>query len=351
MRAMKYRVSAPKIVRIYLAAILVFAGVAPSPVVAAEVLDRSVNLSTAAPSASANYAFNFSAPSATVIQSFEAEVCEEAAGVCDVPAGFASGSATLLNQPTGFGDTSGWSIDTSVVGVIRMNNPTNVSGPAASQSVTFGNITNPSAPNTAFFIRITTYSDDNYTDEIDTGVVAVSTSNTLLITGFVPPILTFCVGVTIPGDCSTATGDTLNLGTFSPSVTAFGTSQMRASTNAGDGYAITIEGTTLSSGSNTISAMNTRSQSQTGIGQFGINLRDNSNPNSGAQVTGSGNGLPTTDYGTVDEFMFNDGDTIATAPGPTDANTFTATYITNIPPSQAAGNYSTTVTYIATATF
>ena len=332
--------------------LLVLATLAPTVEAANEMNDRNLTLSSSVPSQSTNYTFNFSVEDeVTPIQSFESEICTTASGACVVPSGFDAGSANLINQPSGFGSSSGWSVDTSNADVLRMNNDSNTTAPNTTQSVTFGSVVNPETPNETFYARITTYENDDYTDEIDTGVVAASTGEGVEITGFVPPILTFCVGVEISGDCSTVSGDSIDLGTFSPNTTSSGTSQMRASTNAGDGYVITVEGGTLASGSNTIDALTSPTPSQTEQSQFGLNLRENANPEVGEDVSGDGSGEVEPDYNIVDEFVFNAGDAVASSTGPTNANTYTASYITNIEPQQAAGNYSTTLTYIATATF
>jgi len=330
-------------------ALLVFGSVAPV-VHAAEITDRSLTLSSSIPSDSANYTFNFTVPSTDVIQSFSAEICETAADTCVTPSGFDASGANLINQPSGFGDPN-WTVDAADSGALRMTNSGNADTPGGSQSVTFGSVVNPSATNTTFFARITTYENDDYTGAIDDGVVAVSTGEGITVAGFVPPILTFCVGIEISGDCSTATGDNLDMGTFSPNTTTSGTSQFRVATNAGDGYSVTVAGTTLSSGSNTIPALTSQTASQTGAGQFGLNLRNNTNPNVGSNVSGDGSATPSADYGSVDEFKFVDGDIVATAAGPTNPNTFTSSYIVNIEDQQAAGNYTTTLTYIATANF
>lgn len=323
----------------------------PQFVWAGEITDRSVTISSSAAGESGvNHSFNISVPSSTAIQSFSAKACTTASDSCTTPSGFDAGSASLLSQPTGFGDSSGWSADTSDPGSIRMQNSTNMTSPGPSQSVTFDGVTNPSDTNTTYFLRITTYSDDSYTNEIDNGVVTASTAEQVHLTSYVPPILTLCVGVSIPTDCSSAKGNSIDLGKFSPGSTSSGTSQMRASTNAINGYVITVNGSTLSSGSNTIDRLATPTASRIGVSQFGMNLRDNVNPDVGSDPTSSGGGT-TADYNTVDEFTFNDGDVIAKTAGPTNFNTYTSSYITNIESQQAAGNYTTTLTYIITATF
>lgn len=337
--------------RVGLSLLLAFILSLPLGVTAAQINDRSLTLSDSAAGAVSNYTFNLSVPSSTAIKSFRVRVCETPDGACNVPTGFNSGGATLLSQPVGFGMASGWVVDIADNELLRMHNAGNNVGPSSSQSVTFGGVVNPSASNQTFFVRMSTYANANYSGLIDEGVAASATTDGINIAGTVPPILAFCVAISIPGDCTTATGANISMGNFSPSVTATGTSQMRASTNAGNGYVIAMTGTTLSSGSNTIPASTVPTNSQIGTSQFGVNLRDNSTPNVGAEISGAGTGEAATGYNIVNQYQFNNGDVVASALGPTDNNTYTVAYITNIAPFQAAGSYSTTLTYIITAAF
>lgn len=322
------------------------------PVWAADITDRSLTITDSAPgAANVNYTFNFSIPSNEVIQSFSAEICTTAYDPCTTPDGFDASDATLVSQPTGFGGSSGWTVNTADPGSLRMSNNTNLLPPGDSQAVTFGGVANPSATNTTYYARITTYANADFTDEIDTGVVTASTAESVALKTFVPPILNFCVGTSIPGDCSTATGNSLDFGEFSPENTRTVTSQMRANTNGTHGYAITVRGTTLTSGTDSIPALSDKSPSRTGAGQFGMNLRDNTDPDIGSDPHGPGVGTYHPDYGTVNRFKFASGDTVAHSDEETLANTFTTSYIVNIGPDQAPGAYSTTLTYICTATF
>ncbi len=68
-------------------------------------------------------------------------------------------------------------------------------------------------------------------------------------------------------------------------------------------------------------------------------------------MSGSGTGTAATGYSTSNNFKFVTGDTVASATGPTNSNTYTVSYIANIDGSTAAGSYSTVLTYIATANF
>lgn len=319
---------------------------------AGEIIDRSLTLSSSEAGASGvNYSFNFSVPSNTVIKSFTAQICTTAYKACTAPDGYDASNASLLSQPTGFGDSSGWSADTSDPGSLRMQNSTNTSRPGSAQTATFDGVANPSDTNTTYFARITTYANADYTDEIDAGVAAISTAEQAQLTGTVPLTLTFCVGTNIPSDCASTSGNSIDFGTFSTASTASATSRMRANTNGSGGYAITVKGTTMTSGTNSIPALSTQTESRPGTSQFGMNLRNNTTPNVGADPAGPGIGSYTPNYGTQNRFRFASGDAVAQAPNETRGNTFTVSYIVNIKSDQSAGVYSTTMTYICTATF
>jgi len=132
---------------------------------------------------------------------------------------------------------------------------------------------------------------------------------------------------------------------------------MSASTNASFGYSIVLAGSALSSGANSISAMGqqssngTASASTIGTSQFGTNLKANTTPPIGSNVSGLGTGSPVGGYNSIDNFRYFSGDTVASAAGPVKDNLYTNSYIVNVSPDQAAGVYTATMTYIATATF
>jgi hypothetical protein len=236
-------------------------------------------------------------------------------------------------------------------------------------SVTNPNV--PLTPNYTFFVRISTFTSTDATGSpVDTGTVAASTSTQIALDGTMPESLVFCTGGTVGTtagvpDCATATSGSVSFNQlFSPTDTATASSQMAASTNAGSGYVITVNGVTLTSGSNTIPAMGSATTGVRGIGQFGLNLKANtvatSTPAVGAEVAPAANaanyrGQALAGYNTVDTFKFVTGDSVAnsgnTSLGGTDAQIFTASYIVNVSGSQPAGTYTTTVTYICTPTF
>jgi hypothetical protein len=101
-----------------------------------------------------------------------------------------------------------------------------------------------------------------------------------------------------------------------------------------------------------------------GTGQFGMNLKANTVATSttpvGIEVAPAANGTnykgqSAAGYNTVDTFKFVSGDSVANSAnggaGPTDSQIFTASYIVNVTGSQPSGTYTSTLTYICTATF
>jgi hypothetical protein len=212
---------------------------------------------------------------------------------------------------------------------------------------------------------------------LEAGTLAAATSTQIHLEGNMPESLVFCAGATVGvnggnvPDCSTVTTGQVNFDRlFSPTDTAQATSQMAASTNAGSGYAITVNGPTMTSGSNSIAEVGTADYSKQGTAQFGMNLVLNTDfcgtgCNLGADITATGgtiyNGEALTGYDTgganctiagCAQFKFTTGDSVADSTGAhSDGQIFTVSYIVNVPGSQPAGLYDTTLTYICTPTF
>lgn len=356
---------------------MVFATVAAvfqaEPANAAQITTRSLTLVAGASDGGAkvggvvNHLFNFTLPSNTTVGSIKFEYCTTASvATCVMPTGLVTTSATLSSQ-TGL---SGFTMVNTTNGAPYITR-TAATGTGA-VSYQLNTITNPTtAGGTTFFVRISTYASTNATGgTTDTGSVAAATTNQITLTGTMPESLIFCAGATVSTtssipDCTTATAGSVTFNQlFSPTDTATATSQMAASTNANAGYAITVNGVTLTSGSNTIPAMAASTTGVRGTGQFGLNLKLNTTATStvaiGAEVAASPNGTSlrgqaSTGYNTVDNFKFVTGDVVArsdnTVAGPTNAQIFTVSYIVNVAGNQASGTYTSTLTYICTATF
>jgi hypothetical protein len=288
------------------------------------------------------------------------QYCTTASGTCN-PTGVITTSATL----TGQNGATGFTIVATTNGSPYITRTASVISPSTSCNYTFSGVTNPSGAQQSFYVRISTYlSTDTTGTAIDSGNVAAATATQIVLTGTMPESLVFCAGATVGTtstipDCSTATAGTVAFSApFSPASTAFATSQMAASTNAGTGYVISVGGASLTNGTNPITAMATSGVSIHGKSQFGLNLVANVNPTVGIVIAPAADsthkGEPLTGYGTIDSFMYID-------PGPTniadsssngtDAQIYTVSYIVNVPGSQPAGSYSATLTYICTPKF
>lgn len=365
------------------AAALVFQALPFQTVSAAQIVDRSLTLEAgasvggSAPGGTVNHFYEFTLPGGSDVGSIKFEYCTTAANstanpTCVGPTGLDSSTSTLSAQTgaTGFTNLTHTSANELYISRVSASNvPANQTA-----SYRLSGVTNPTNPNETFFVRISTYlTTDGTGSPTDTGTVTASTAEPIDLTGTMPESLVFCTGETVSvngssvPDCSTATpGDITFNKLFSPTDTAIASSQMAASTNAGAGYAITVNGPTMTSGSNTITAMGTADDSLQGVSQFGLNLKANtvaassSFPASSAEVAPAANatnyrGQASLGYDAADTFKYTSGDVVADSynggAGGTDAQIFTASYIVNVPGSQPAGTYTTTLTYICTPTF
>jgi hypothetical protein len=344
-----------------------------NPAYAAQITTRSITLQAGAtdggskPGGNVNHFFQFTIPTTGNVGSIKFQYCTLAAGACTTPTGLVTTSATMGTQS----GATGFSLDNTTNGSPFLTRTAASISSGTAVTYQLLGVTNPTTANQTFFVRIQTYASIDTTGSVtDSGTVAASTATQILLDGTMPESLVFCTGGTVlttsgVPDCATATSGTISFNQlFSPTDTATSTSQMAASTNAGSGYAITVNGPTLTSGSNTIAAMGSSTTGVRGTAQFGINLKANtiatSTPAVGTEVAPAANGTnykgqATIGYNNVDNFKFVSGDTVADSAnggaGGTDAQIFTIAYIANVPGSQPAGTYTTTITYICTPTF
>lgn len=352
---------------------------------AAQITARKLTLKQAAgettggsaPTNDANYEYSFTIVTTASIRSIGLLFCDSATD---------SGcAADGTNKPTGIDVSTGVTLNGSSTGLggSPSYTPTGAgnnygcvafsSDPSTGIVFQLDDVNNPSVENTTFFTRISTHTSADCTGgSTDTGVVAASTTRTITVTGVMPEYLLFCTGSTTDATCSTiGTGSVSFNQEFDPTDTATATSQMTAATNASTGYAITVTGTTLTSGSDTIAqAGATQLEAATNLNSsvWGINLVANTAP----IAVGAGES-PTSDGATSDlwfdpEDDYNDDgffaldlttpDVIAESdfgdPGnghPTFAQVATVTYFANVSAIQPAGTYVATLNYVCTATF
>jgi hypothetical protein len=346
---------------------------------AAQITPRTLTLQAGAtdggskPSGVVRHLFSFTVPTTNNVGSIRFQYCTTAAGTCTMPTGLVTTSATLGAETGATGFTM---VNTTNGTPYLTRTASSITGPTA-LTYRLDTVTNPSATNTSFFVRISTYaSTDTTGSAVDAGVVTASTATQIVLTGIMPESIIFCTGATVGINCTSSTsGDIAFNQLFSPTDTATATSQMAASTNAATGYSITVNGPTLTSGANTIPGMAAQAAPSVGTSQFGMNLRANtvavaaSFPGVTADITPSSNGgglkgQAFTGYQVADQFKYVSGDVVAnssnnggappaveSSPGPTNSQVYTASYIVNVAGNQLAGTYVSTLTYICTATF
>ena len=355
--------------------------VLPGGASAAQITNRSLELIGAGsdggskPGGTVNHKFTFDIPTGGNLGSMQSEYCTTASvETCVAPTNMDASGATFGNE-TG-SQVTGFSMGAKTANsFVLTRTAASITG-GETAVLQANSVVNPDPVNYTFFVRISTYASiDASGSPIDTGTVAATTAEAIQLTGTMPESLIFCTGETISlngsgvPDCTTATpGDVTFNQLFSPTDTSTAKSQMAASTNAGAGYAITVNGPTLTSGANTIPAITDPggAASLKGTGQFGMNLRANTSaaatsfPGSSADVAPVSNGTDLRgqavgDYATADTFKFVSGETVADSAfnvaGPTNAQIYTASYIVNVAGNQLAGTYTTTLTYICTPTF
>ncbi len=341
------------VIAILLLSIVVAAGghFLTRPAYGAPLGQRALQLSDNEASATSDYLLTMTLVTPTTLGSIDIQFCANdpvPGNPCTTPSGFNASGAVLASQngQTGFSIGAG-----STAHEIVLTRTPGAALPGSSE-YHFTGVINPDSPG-SYFVRLQTYASADATGpSTDYGGIAFAILNNLSISATVPPFLIFCTGVTISGlNCANAQGDFIDLGNLSTSSARSGSSQMLVGTNAGNGYNITVSGTTMTSGNNVIAAIASNNVSRPGTAQFGFNLRTNSAPAVGRDPTGPGTGVPVANYNQPNFYRFNTGDTLVSNPGPDDLREFTASYIVNVPNVQAPGVYVSTLTYIALATF
>lgn len=231
----------------------------PAWVSAAQVTERSIQLSSASASATGvTYQVNFTAVNDA--EAFVVDFCSNSPLIgqsCTPPTGMnASGAASTTN---GFTDVTGSTNKVVVVGTIDVSTEDEV-------SVDITGINNPTAAGT-LYARIVTFASDTAADAytsgtpgtiVDEGGVAMSITPTIGVSAAVLESLTFCVSGadTIAANCASGvTAPTVRLGTvvgantvIDASDTYEGSIYTQLSTNAVNGAIVRIKSNTTGCG-------------------------------------------------------------------------------------------------------
>jgi hypothetical protein len=116
-----------------------------------------------------------------------------------------------------------------------------------------------------------------------------------------------------------------------------------AATNSTSGYTVTVQGATLTSGLNTITALGSNTAASAGSEQFGLRITHS-----------GGNGAVTVPYAASGYAYTGTASTpaqIASSSVATTTDTYSLRYLANITSVTEAGSYSTSHTFVATANF
>ncbi len=312
---------------------------------------RSLKLSDSQASKTVVYKFGFTPRSLDTIQTIVLQVCANdpfPGTPCTAPSGFDASGAVLADQTGDVGFVK--SAQSSPNQIVLSRPPFASTGQAS--TYTLSGVVNPDTQG-SYYVRVQTFADSDINGSANNyGGIAFVINASIAVQATVPPYLLFCAGVTVAGyNCDAVTGDYVDFGELGSRQASIGTTQMLAATNAKDGYTLRVTGTTLTSGNNVIPALPSPDISRPGVSQFGMNLRANSSPQSGLDVSGSGSGLAANGYNQINFFKFNDGDVVASSPRPDDARKYTATYIVNVNKVQSPGVYVSTLTYVALGSF
>lgn len=328
----------------------------PIAVSAAALTTRKLTLGSSAVTTRTTHTFNFTTATTASIGSMSFDYCTTASSTCTAPTGFDSQEASLVigTQVGATGFTVHANTDVNTIVITRtaasLSSGTAVTMPFGTGTGSSDGPTNPTTADTTFFARISSFTSiDGTGTATDTGVVAASVADQISVTASVDETLTFCI---YTGANCAAGGATVALGTLSASAHGTGTNKMDAATNANSGYVITYSGGALA-GPNQNIVSNTGSSQVAGTEEFGINLKDNgpaADPDVGAEASG-GSGTASAGYNTANSFKYNSGDQVASAASTTLTTTYTVSYVADISAVTKPGAYSTTVTYVATATF
>lgn len=316
-------------------------------------LDRSLLIQDNEPGITTRYtvSLTYNNASPTLVGSLDMLFCIDPipTNPCVPPPGLNVAGATLAAQT---GET-GYSITTRTSNHLVLGRTPVMTGSTPSQYV-LENVVNPTYDVHSYSIRLSNYATNDASGPlINLGSVVTQIQEGVFLETQVPPILVFCVAQQVGLNCNSTNGvHYVDLGEVDTSDTLTATSQMAIGTNASGGYDVTVYGSSLVSGMHEVTPLSVPTLSAPGNTQFGINLRENSQPAIGSDPDGDfANANPSADYGTPNLYKYQNGDVVASAPNVSLIRRFTVSYIVNVAPSLRAGVYSTTLTYICTGRF
>lgn len=365
---------------ILLTAAITIPNVLVGTVSAAQVTERSIQMSSSTPSASGQtYKVKFDLATTGQVQGIVVDFCDESpliGGACTLPTGMTLGTTVASATVDTVADSGTWTAaieDTSAVALQNATTGLNTSGETF--EVELSGFTNPSTTGT-FYARIMTYGTASHVDtyvstnpnvggtRVDEGGVALSTAAEINVSAAVMETLTFCVSAAAPDpDCTNTTTPSLALGHGSPlaidstAVDVAG-AYFQLSTNASGNTIVNMRTGNVSggldSGANTIPAVNDPTTPQAivaGTEEFGVRVQ-NGTGGTGTVTAASAYAGGAGEYNMrTAQASGTYGDTIANATGPTGSMNVPLTFAATASSTTAAGIYTADITLIATSSY
>lgn len=337
-----------------LIALLLVLFVFTMPVGAAErFTNRSLFMQSVTPGATTSYVISLDYVTPEPVGSLDMRFCVSPIPYdpCVTPAGLDITGAVLSAQEGETGFDISYHDDKRIV---LSRTPAMISAPGVAGKYTLSNIVNPTDTSTSFSIRMTSHeSVDASGPHINFGSIKGQVGDGITIETQVPPMLIFCAARTVEIGCGETDGTYFtDMGNLSKDSTLTAQSQMAAGTNATAGFIITVNGSSMTAGTNVITEMDTPGNSRLGRNQFGINLVENPGAGIGLNPEGTwANAHPMPDYSQPDVFKYTSGDVVAESTSVSLMKKFTVSYIVNVSPSLRAGVYTTTINFIASGRF
>lgn len=259
-------------------------------------------------------------------------------------------NATLAASPSG----STWGAVRTSGTVITLTNGSSAVGAGSVMRIKIGTNASSGATGTHQITNPTTAG--SYTITIGGGFADSGTITTTIVDDDV-----VAVSATVAQSLSFSISDnSIGFGTLSSSAARYATGDTNGSgsdgvahtlavgTNGTSGYTITVQGATLTSGLNTITANGSvPAASSTGTEQFGIYATSSGGTGASIDATYADNSTPGFGY----DATASTAATFATGSTATATTTYSLHYIANISASTEAGSYATNLTYVATANF
>ncbi|MGH7238625.1 MAG: hypothetical protein ACREHG_01015, partial [Candidatus Saccharimonadales bacterium] len=181
---------------------------------AATLTSASMTLSDSRPSQAASYTFNASGfTTATSLQCIEFQFNTAADMTGSVPGGFTSTSAGLSSST--LVTASNWTVSAGTNGTVKLTYATGQT-PASSGNIVLGSITNGSTAGTAYFVKVSTYSDSTCSTGADNVTVGFIYTSGEAVSATISPTLAFTVGSV--ASSTSVNGATTNVSTTSSTI-------------------------------------------------------------------------------------------------------------------------------------